>query len=227
MQPTGPGPTAIRALVERSSARRARPESRKSGRGGCPYIGRMVTHPSDREVSSMWRKRAVGLVAAAILLTGGTAIAASNKNFGTHLKGEHEVPTRETRAQGQATFQLSDDGNELHYKLNVANIENVFMAHIHQGPSTGTGPVVVWLYPSTVPGVQAPLGGGRINGRIAEGRITAANLTGPLTGHPLSDLVAAIQAGNAYVNVHTSDGVAPIDTGPGDFPGGEIRGQLP
>jgi hypothetical protein len=26
--------------------------------------------------------------------------------------------------------------------------------------------------------------------------------------------------------VHTNDGVAPPDTGPGDFPGGEIRGQV-
>jgi Zn-finger nucleic acid-binding protein len=36
-----------------------------------------------------------------------------------------------------------------------------------------------------------------------------------------------MRAGNTYVNVHTSDGVAPINTGPGDFPGGEIRGQIP
>jgi hypothetical protein len=26
--------------------------------------------------------------------------------------------------------------------------------------------------------------------------------------------------------VHTNDGVAPPNTGPGDFPGGEIRGQV-
>ena len=28
------------------------------------------------------------------------------------------------------------------------------------------------------------------------------------------------------VNVHTDNGVAPANTGPGDFPGGEIRGQI-
>jgi hypothetical protein len=28
------------------------------------------------------------------------------------------------------------------------------------------------------------------------------------------------------VNVHTNDGVDPADSGPGDFPGGEIRGQI-
>jgi hypothetical protein len=35
-----------------------------------------------------------------------------------------------------------------------------------------------------------------------------------------------MQSGNTYVNVHTNDGVAPTNTGPGDFPGGEIRGQI-
>ena len=174
----------------------------------------------------MRKTQAFGLVAAAILLTSGTALAASSKNFGTHLRGSHEVPSRETKAQGQATFQVSEDGNEIRYKLNVANIENVFQAHIHLGPSDGTGPVVVWLYPSTNP-VAGPVGGGRIQGRIAEGTIKAANLVGPLAGRPLSELITAIEAGDTYVNVHTNDGVAPINTGPGDFPAGEVRGQLP
>ena len=69
-------------------------------------------------------------------------------------------------------------------------------------------------------------GGGRVSGVLATGTITAANLTGPLAGQPLSALVDAIDAGNAYVNVHTNDGVAPVDQGPGDFPGGEIRAQM-
>ena len=38
--------------------------------------------------------------------------------------------------------------------------------------------------------------------------------------------LAAIESGNTYINVHTDDGVAPANTGPGDFPGGEIRGQV-
>jgi hypothetical protein len=174
----------------------------------------------------MRKTRAFGMVAAAILLTGGSALAASSKNFGTHLHGSHEVPARESQAQGQATFQVSEDGGEIRYKLNVANIENVFQAHIHLGPTEGTGPIVVWLYPSTDP-VAGSLGGGRIQGRIAEGTITAANLVGPLAGQPLGVLIAAIEAGDTYVNVHTNDGLAPTNTGAGDFPAGEIRGQLP
>jgi hypothetical protein len=165
-------------------------------------------------------------VAAAMLLTAGSALAVSSKNFGTHLDGSEEVPARQTHAQGQATFQVSDDGSQISYRLNVANIENVFQAHIHMGPPGVNGPIVVWLYPSTAP-VPGPVGGGRIQGGIATGVITAGNLVGPLAGQPLSDLLDAIESGNAYVNVHTNDGVAPINTGPGDFPGGEIRGQLP
>jgi hypothetical protein len=42
----------------------------------------------------------------------------------------------------------------------------------------------------------------------------------------LAAVVAALRTGEAYVNVHTNDGVGLPDTGPGDFPGGEIRGQI-
>ena len=42
----------------------------------------------------------------------------------------------------------------------------------------------------------------------------------------LAAVLSAIKAGNTYVNVHTNDGVNPANTGAGDFPGGEIRGQI-
>ena len=137
-----------------------------------------------------------------------------------HLSGDEEVPLRDTLARGQAIFQLSDDGNELEYRLIVANIENVVASHIHVGATGVNGPVVAFLFGSVPPG------GGRSDGVIATGTITAANLVGPLAGQPLSALIAAMRAGNTYVNVHTDDGVAPTNTGPGDFPGGEVRGQI-
>ncbi len=86
---------------------------------------------------------------------------------------------------------------------------------------------MVWLAPSTTPGVTLPLGGGRHDGILATGTFTADDLVGVLDGGTLADLLDAIDAGIAYVNVHTDDGIAPANTGPGDFPGGEIRGQLP
>jgi hypothetical protein len=82
------------------------------------------------------------------------------------------------------------------------------------------GPVVAFLA-----GPFAPAGG-RVEGVLAEGTITSANLVGPLEGMSLSVLIAAMRDGGTYVNVHTDDGVAPPNTGPGDFPGGEIRGQI-
>jgi hypothetical protein len=176
----------------------------------------------------MKRVIVLGLLAVFTTAAAATAVAALNDNFGAHLKGRNERPdARETQAQGQAIFHLSDDGQSMDYKLIAANIENAFMAHIHIGPAEGAGPIAVWLFPSTAP-VPLPLSqaAGRVDGPIAEGTFTAANFVGPLAGHPMSDLLAAIEAGNAYVNVHTNDGIAPTNTGPGDFPGGEIRAQL-
>ncbi|MCI0692974.1 CHRD domain-containing protein [candidate division KSB1 bacterium] len=148
------------------------------------------------------------------------AIAAAARNFVAHCKGREEVPPRDTNAQGQAIFHLSKDETEIDYKLIVANIENVVAAHIHVGAAGVNGPIVAFL------AGDFPAGGGRIDGVLAEGTITAANLVGPLAGHPLSDLISAMRAGNTYANVHTNDGVAPTNTGPGDFPGGEVRGQI-
>lgn len=152
------------------------------------------------------------------------APASGNRNFVTHLTGDEEVPPAgvvvETLAQGQAIFHISKDGSAIHYKLIVANIENVVASHIHVGQPGVNGPVVAFLYGPATPG------GGRTDGVLAEGTIVAANLTGPLAGQPLSALIAEIEAGNTYVNVHTNDGVGATNTGPGDFPGGEIRGQI-
>ena len=151
---------------------------------------------------------------------------ANGGNFGTPLSGGEEVPARSTLARGNAIFQLNAEGTELSYKLIVANIDNAFMAHIHMAPIGVNGGIVVWLFPSTTPNAPLPPNGGRLDGVIAEGTITAQDLIGTLAGQPLSALIAALSNGNAYVNVHTSDGVDPPNTGPGDFPGGEIRGQV-
>ena len=141
-------------------------------------------------------------------------------NFRAHLSGDQEVPIRDTNAQGQATFKLSKDGSELSYRLIVANIDNVVASHIHIGPQGANGPVVAFLFGSVPPA------GGRSDGVLAEGTITSANLVGPLAGQELSVLVEAMTTGGTYVNVHTNDGVVPTNTGPGDFPGGEVRGQI-
>jgi len=169
------------------------------------------------------RLLAPALAAAALLSAalGAFADPPAQKNFIAILNGANERPNPvDTRAHGVAKFQLSKDGTELHYKLIAANIENVTASHIHVGDSETAGPVVAFLFGSV------PAGGGRSSGVLAEGTITSDDLVGQLAGGTLEDLLALIEAGNAYVNVHTNDGVAPTNTGPGDFPGGEIRGQI-
>lgn len=141
-------------------------------------------------------------------------------NFRAHLSGDQEVPEKLTNATGQALFKLSSDGTELKYRLIVANIENVFGAHIHLAPAGSNGPVVAFLYGHVAPG------GGRIDGILAEGTITSADLVGSLAGQDISVLLASLSSAGAYVNVHTNDGVFPINSGPGDFASGEIRGQI-
>jgi hypothetical protein len=173
------------------------------------------------------RTRLTIVATLAVLIAAGAAFAAVSFNFNSPLEGAREAPIpRDTKARGNAIYMLNKDESAIEYMLMVANIENVFMAHIHQGPRGTAGPIVVWLYPSTAPGVQAPKGGGRIDGVIAQGTITAADLTGPLAGQPLSALVDLLRNGGAYTNVHTDDGDLVLNEGPGDFPAGEIRGQI-
>ena len=145
----------------------------------------------------------------------------ASRHFAAVLTGDQEVPPRVTPASGRANFQLSPDGLQLRYQLIVHRIDNVVAAHIHSPAPAGTNTgVVVFLAGNFTPG------GGRSNGLLATGTITASDLINSLAGQPLSALIDSMRAGTAYVNVHTNDGVAPTNQGPGDFPGGEIRGQI-
>jgi CHRD domain-containing protein len=167
------------------------------------------------------------------------------KNHRTHLSGDEEVftpatpggPTpAESNAQGQAIFQIAADSLSFEYKLIASNIENVTQAHIHCGPAGTNGPIIVWLYPSPTATTALAGGAGRHDGVLAEGTIVSGTplhvRTVPPSGacpggvSSFEDVLDQIRANNTYVNVHTSDGVNPPNTGPGDFPGGEIRGQL-
>jgi hypothetical protein len=147
------------------------------------------------------------------------SFVANGKNAAVALSGAEEVPARDTKARGTATFHLSADGQSMSYRLNVANIENVVQAHIHIGAAGANGPFIVFLYPFSDPA-------GRVDGVLATGTFTADDFVNLLEGEPMEVLVAAMRTGNAYVNVHTNDGIDPPNTGPGDFPGGEVRGQI-
>lgn len=154
-----------------------------------------------------------------VFASGVLASPPDSKNFVAQLSGADEVPSRDTLARGTAIFHLSDDGTVLNYRLIAANINNVFASHIHCGAAGLNGPVGVTLFAGTP-------GSGRFDGVLASGAIVAPNPGNACGWVTLDDVVAAMLSGDTYVNVHTNDGVDPVNTGPGDFPGGEIRGQV-
>lgn len=132
--------------------------------------------------------------------------AKGTKNFTAHLNGGAEVPSVETQGQGQV--KLTVHGDTVHFKLIVANTENVTQAHIHCGAADTNGPVAVFLFGFVSGGVTA-------NGVLAEGTFTATDLFPTCGFADIEDLVAAMAAGDTYVNVHTVAN-----------PAGEIRGQI-
>ena len=69
------------------------------------------------------------------LLLSVSLVSAAVLNYRAHLSGQFEIPfVVDTKAQGQAVFQMKDDGVGMSYKVNVANLENITMAHIHRLP---------------------------------------------------------------------------------------------
>jgi hypothetical protein len=156
---------------------------------------------------------AVGL-AVLTALPGAANAAPREQNFGAHLTGEDERPTpRQTSAQGQATFHLNADGT-VDYHLVASNIDNVVAAHIHcSATEEETAPAIVHLattHPGNSDGVNSR---GTFDGDA-------------FTCDDGKSVIESMRAGLAYVNVHTNDGDSTQNEGPGDFPGGEIRGQI-
>ena len=134
-----------------------------------------------------------------------TGIPSNVEIFQATLNGANEFPTlpTPTTATGQAT--LTALGNVVSWQVEVENINNVNIGHIHFGAAGAGGGVMVNLSPTA----------GSYTARtvIAEGSAVVAD-----------SVLVHMRAGNAYVNIHTST-ADPGNNTPGDYPGGEIRGQ--
>jgi hypothetical protein len=164
-------------------------------------------------------KRMALLPALAIALAlPATAGAQDQQTFGTRLSGDAEIPARETDATGRFTATLVNE-TTMRFRLTVNNIENVVAAHIHCGDANTNGPAVQFLFGPVTPG------GGPTSGLLSQGSFDPSGVTCTF-GEDTVPLLQAMREGNTYVNVHTDDGEDPANTGPGDFPGGEIRGQI-
>ena len=140
-------------------------------------------------------------------------------NFSAHLDGSQEVPQRETQATGDATFHIRDE-IQIDFALTVVNIENIVAAYIHCAPAGEIGSVGVTLFGPVAPG------GGAIDSFSTAGTITEPDANNECGWADVAAVGDPMQSGTAYVNVHTDDGEDPPDTGAGDFPDGEIRGQI-
>jgi hypothetical protein len=109
--------------------------------------------------------------------------------FVAHLNGSQETPLVKTSATGETTLTLNAD-KSLTCTLTTTDTNNANAAHIHLAPAGVAGPIII------------PLAGGPTTWSCPSTALTTDQLT-------------ALQNGNLYVNVHTTD-----------HPNGEIRGQI-
>ena len=171
--------------------------------------------------------RIVGLGAVIALLgVASFALAGGGKN---HVKGNltgyQENPDVSTAATGTFEADIVDGDTKISYELAYSGLEgNILMSHIHFGKRGVNGGISLWLCGTGAPGTglagpagtqSCPASG---SGTIT-GTLVAANVFGPegqgIAAGEFAEIVAAIRAGHAYANVHSSK-----------VPSGEIRAQV-
>ena len=167
--------------------------------------------------------RAVLPLAVAALALAAWSARAAEMTYTVELTGQANVPDPiKTPASGQAQVVVSANGQSVSYVLTVKDLDNAAAADMHLGSPGQNGPLVVKLFPV---GGASPKKG-TFSGVLAQGKFDASNLTGPMAGASLSELLEMMREGNVYINLHTNDGVDPPNSGPGDYRLGEIRGQV-
>jgi len=117
------------------------------------------------------------------------------------LTGANEVPPVVTTASGTGWVTISADNATITYHVQYSGLSGPATgSHIHTGAAGVAGGIIL-------PFVVGP--------SPMDGTVTAANFgaSGAITTY--AEAVAAIKAGNTYINVHTAAN-----------PGGEIRGQI-
>jgi hypothetical protein len=112
-------------------------------------------------------------------------LGAADNRFSAPLTGMEEVPSVDTNSTGISAFELINN-DTLNYKLNVTNMDNIKTAHIHLGNFSQNGDILATLFNSS----KTP--SDTINGTLVEGKITAANLQGPIKEKTIADLVQLI-----------------------------------
>lgn len=155
------------------------------------------------------------LLVTAIAAGSVSATADSGKRFQASLDGYQEVPTLSVDGVGSFSAELAKGGASISFTLSYSGLTgDAAFAHIHLGrPATTGGPIAFICggggHPACPTGTSATI----------TGTIDASHVVGPaaqgIEAGDFGELVAALQAGAAYVNVHTAA-----------FPTGEIRGDI-
>jgi hypothetical protein len=170
---------------------------------------------------------AAAVAAALLLVAVSPTVASKGGKFKASLIGYEEVPSISTAANGsfEAKVAQTETGPVIEYELTYSDIQNAFAAHIHLGQAAANGGVSAFLCGGGGDNPPCPPTGGTVTGTIE-----AADVIGPadqgIAAGEIQELIDAMEFGVTYANVHTSDGVVDPAGPPGDFPGGEIRGQI-
>ena len=142
---------------------------------------------------------------------------ADQRTFSVHLSGYEETPlTLNTTGSGEFRAVVSPDGTTIMYRLTYRDLSSAAtQAHIHFGRPAITGGIVLWLCantppitpPATIPTPQpCPPFPATITGTLTAADVVASsNGQGIDAGAAgLAEMTAAMRAGAAYVNVHTT-----------------------
>jgi len=144
------------------------------------------------------------LVALAASLVMASAAYADELKFEAELSGGAERPTPVV-TEGVGDVKFESDGTSVAFELKWDDLTTpAFAAHIHCGGPEEAGPVGVTLF-------AAPMD---TEGEV-EGAFSAPDAGNACGWEDLADVLGAMAAGDAYVNVHTTQ-----------HRGGEVRGQL-
>lgn len=166
-----------------------------------------------------------------LLGVGSYAIAGDGtKNFeGKELNGYEENPDVSSVATGSFEGRLSNDGSSLEYSITYSGLEgSVTQSHIHFGKAGVNGGISLWLCQTAASPAPAQVAAttptcpqeGTVTGELDANDVTGpaaqgiAAAAGAVPGE-FAEILAAMRAGHAYANVHSSK-----------FLGGEIRAQL-
>lgn len=179
--------------------------------------------------------RNIILAIALTLMAIGHAAAAKPMKFEAKLFGFNAggVPIA-TDAQGRAMVEVIDDSTAINFRVKVAGIDNLLMAHIHISPvpvqlTDPAGPIGFWFTGGPPPGTVLTES---LNGTLSEGyiitngQLNVWDASDPTAG-TIAGLITAIKEGRASVVVHTDDLDPNTPTGiAGDSRAGEVRGTL-